>query len=97
MAAREGHTTTVALLLDRGAHIDDVVPGDESALIMASSEGHLDVVRLLVGRGAQVNLGAWAGRDFNRPDDEWRTPLRMAELHGHAAVARFLRSAGATN
>ena len=43
-AAAEGAVSVVALLLDRGARIDEVVPGDENALIQASGNGHLDVV-----------------------------------------------------
>ena len=34
-----GHVDIVTLLLDRGANIDDVVDGDENALIQASGSG----------------------------------------------------------
>jgi uncharacterized protein len=78
----------VAYLLDRGASIDKVVQGDENALISASAAGHLAVVQLLVSRGANVNARVWA-------DDEWRSPLSMAQRKGHAGVAEFLISKGA--
>jgi bla regulator protein BlaR1 len=97
MAASGGHLAIATLLLDAGARIDDMVPEDENPLIMASTNGHLRMVQLLVGRGASINVGTWAGPSGIRSDDEWRTPLNMAERHGHADVARFLRSLGATN
>jgi ankyrin repeat protein len=70
------------------------VPGDENALIQASGRGQLDVVKLLVARGADVNTRVWAPR--TAISGEWRTPLSMAQSHRHAAVAAFLRSAGAS-
>jgi ankyrin repeat protein len=85
----------VTLLLDRGANIEKIVPEDENALIQASGEGHLNVVKLLVKRGANVNARAWAGKSFERPDGEWRTPLSMARKGGHEAVVAFLIESGA--
>ena len=41
-----GKTKIVELLLDRGARIDEVVPGDENALITACAAGRVEVVRL---------------------------------------------------
>jgi hypothetical protein len=95
MAALRGHRRIVELLLARGADPNRLVPEDETPLINASARGHLDIVRMLVERGADVNLGAWAGRSFERPDDEFRTPLNMAERGGHRDVAAYLRSRGA--
>jgi ankyrin repeat protein len=78
------------LLLDRGANIEQVVPGDENALIEASASGHLPVVKLLVDRGANVNARVWV-----EEQKEWRTPLNMAQRRGRTAVVEYLRSAGA--
>ena len=82
MAARQGHLDIVTMLLDRGAIIDEVVPGDENALISASGEGDLDVVRLLVGRGANVNARVWAEQGW--PDRQ----RRVANPAEHGAQRR---------
>jgi ankyrin repeat protein len=95
MAAREGHKEVVALLLDRGANINQVVPEDENALIQASAEGELEVVQLLIARGADVNARAWAEGALERPNGEWRTPLSMARKGQHQAVINILMAAGA--
>jgi predicted transcriptional regulator len=88
-ARREHH-----LRLDRGASIDQIVPGDETALIQASAEGHLGVVKLLVARGANVNLGVWVEQSYPRSEKEWRSPLSMARKGRHASVVEFLLTAG---
>jgi ankyrin repeat protein len=82
-------------LLDRGAAIEQIVPGDENALIGASGGGHLQVVQLLVARRADVNARAWASEGLTGIDGEWRTPLKMARRGGHAAIVSYLLSVGA--
>ena len=57
----------VSLLLDRGARIEEVVPGDENALCKASEQGQLNVVKLLVSRGANVNVRLWVENDRGQP------------------------------
>jgi ankyrin repeat protein len=56
------HVDVVSLLLDRGANIDQILPGRQNALIRASEKGRLEVVKLLVARGADVNARAWYPR-----------------------------------
>ena len=94
-AANAGHASIVAMLLDRGAQIDQVVPGDENALIQASGEGHLEVVNLLIARGADVNARVWADQGGDTQRGEWRTPLSMARQAPHDDVVKVLRAAGA--
>jgi ankyrin repeat protein len=83
----------VRFLLDMGAALEKVVPGDENPLIHASETGQADVVRVLLERGANVNARVWA--DQGPHDGEWRTPLVMARRNGHHEVVRILRPAGA--
>jgi ankyrin repeat protein len=94
-AAARGRADVVTFLLDRGANIDQMVPGDENPLINASANGHLDVVRLLVSRRADVNARVWIEPYPWAPNGEWRTPLSMARKHGRQAVVEFLLSVGA--
>jgi ankyrin repeat protein len=103
-AAGAGRDDIVTLLLDRGARIDELVPGDENALIQASARGRLSTVKLLVERGANVNTRVWEPAIAFRPNDisfqlrgEWRSPLGMARRGGDADVVNYLLSAGATD
>jgi ankyrin repeat protein len=91
MAAREGRAEIVDLLLNSGARVNEIVEGDENALIKASGSGHVDVVQLLLSRGADVNMRVWSGGR----DGEWRTALKMARKGGHNSVVQLLISAGA--
>ncbi len=94
MAASEGRADIVSLLLDRGARLEEVVPGDENALCKASEQGQLNVVKLLASRGANVNVRIWVERARGR-EGEWRSPLIMARRNGHRAVVEFLIASGA--
>jgi ankyrin repeat protein len=93
MAAGAGELDVVRFLLDRGAALEKVVPGDENPLIHACEGGQAEVVRLLIERGADVNARVWA--DHGDRGGEWRTPLSMARRGGHAAVVSLLLAAGA--
>jgi bla regulator protein blaR1 len=56
-AAQRGDLERMHDLLDRGADVDAVIPGDGSPLIAAARHGQIDAVNLLVDRGAEVDLG----------------------------------------
>lgn len=61
-AAREGHTEAVEALLEAGAGIDEVSPGDRtSPLLIAIINGHYDLAKLLLERGANPRLAAENG------------------------------------
>jgi len=83
----------MTLLLDRGANIELIVPGDENALINAAASGHLDAVKLLVARGANVNSQVWVEGPEGK--GTWRTPLSEARRERQADVAAFLAASGA--
>lgn len=69
IAARQGNTALIAILLDNGAIIDheadpwlfrkshsyDVTEGDYTALQIASYWGHIDTIIYLLDRGADIN------------------------------------------
>jgi ankyrin repeat protein len=61
-AAREGHTATVARLLDAGAAIDGVEANDISPLLMAIANDRMATATLLVERGAAIDRQDWYGR-----------------------------------
>ena len=61
-AAREGHMEAVGALLDAGAGVDEVNPGDKSSpLLVAIVNGHYDVARFLLERGADPTLADTLG------------------------------------
>lgn len=73
-AAREGHRSTVALLADRGAEIDQPTAGDRSTpLLVAVVNGNYDAARDLLERGADPNLTSddGAGPLFATLNIEW--------------------------
>jgi uncharacterized protein len=61
-AARQGYADTAKALLDGGADINQVNPGDKtSPLLMAIINGHFDLAMTLIARGADVNAAAFNG------------------------------------
>lgn len=88
-AAREGHLSTVYLLVNRGAEIDvfsdGVYGANINALMYASLKGHLEVVDCLLEYGADVNARYKEGT----------TALMWAARSGHLPIMQRLVEAGA--
>ena len=61
-AVREGHSEATRTLLDQGADIDGVSPGDKSSpLLVATINGHFDLAKFLLDEGADPTLASMAG------------------------------------
>ena len=86
MAAYNGHTETVKLLLDRGAKVNAVDLTGRTALIYAASGPFAPTVQLLITRGADPNI---------RDADEGFTALMFAAAEGQVEVIKALLSHGA--
>ena len=86
-AATRGNLEAVALLLNRGAIVDNRSGSHGStALIAASQAGHITVVQLLLDRGASINTTDLYGR----------SALYWACWNGRPNIARTLLGHGAS-
>jgi len=86
LAALHCHTNVVALLLAKGAKVNQEATDDATPLHLAAQEGCTDAVTMLLAKGAKVNTR----------DDQGRTPLKRAELWHRDATAELLRQHGGT-
>ncbi len=82
IAAREGSTASVDVLLVAKAAVDAKNRFGDTALMVASLNGRIEIVRKLRAAGAEVNRPGW-------------TPLIYAATGGHAEIVRFLLAQGA--
>jgi len=99
-AALAGQSELVAMLIDKGAGLENVDRRNRTPLMWALHGawlGHLQgdwvgVVRRLLAAGADANpVGA-----FPSPDPEYRSPtLHMAEAHGMEEIVELLVEYGA--
>jgi len=89
LAAYKGEKADVALLLQRGADINQILPdGDgRSPLFLAIENGHVDVARLLL-KDKKI--------DINRALSNGLTPLMIAAQKGQIDVVRDLLAKGAS-
>ncbi len=55
VAAREGHTEIVSLLLEFDANVDAVCDRGMTALCYAAANGHLEILRMLIIKKAKVS------------------------------------------
>jgi uncharacterized protein len=88
LAAAEGHTDCVSLLLQKGADVAQEGLNEMTALHAASSAGQLAVVELLL-EAHHAHKTLWLG------DADGNTPLHLAVANGHTAVASALIQRGA--
>jgi ankyrin repeat protein len=85
VAASEGHTDILSLLLEHGADLEGRGKFDGTPLHRVSLRGELDAGQTLLDRGAHINA---------READSW-TPLMMAAMGGQVEFARMLLKRGA--
>jgi uncharacterized protein len=82
LAARDGHLTTVDLLLKRKAKVSARNFAGDSALMMAVLKGQTAVAKRLLEAGAPVNHSGW-------------TPLMYAAYEGRTDLVELLLANGA--
>jgi len=73
------------LLLKHGAHVDDQINGNCTALHIAACTGEIETLKVLLSFGANPNIQNMEGR----------TPLHFATKGGHLEVLKILLSFGA--
>lgn len=87
-AAMQGHTETVARLIDGNAALEiQAFPRRYTALMYAVREGHTSTVEHLLRAKADPNV--------HGEDDTFDTPLTIAAEHGFFPIVRALIAAGA--
>ena len=85
LSAVNGKADIAEFLLSRGAKVDAVDSGNETALHYAAFRGRDEIVKLLLAKGADPNA---------RSKSLW-TPLMSAACEGHANIVRALIAKGA--
>ncbi|KAG6005980.1 hypothetical protein E4U21_007473 [Claviceps maximensis] len=86
VAAGDGRTEVVTLLLAKGADVSNPSDTGWTPLKSAACNGHYDVVKLLLAHGAGVHATA---------ERLW-TPLHSAASSGHSDIVELLLSYGAS-
>jgi ankyrin repeat protein len=101
-AARDGHLSTVRVLLDAGAVLEDRDPNDITPLLYAASNDRVEVARLLIDRGADVKAVDWYGRsalwcaiDVRNRDTPQPANGPGSDREGNFALAQLLLEKGA--
>ncbi|MEA3443125.1 MAG: ankyrin repeat domain-containing protein [Bacteroidota bacterium] len=85
MAAYEGDTAKVDILIALGVQVDVSDYDGITALIYAAQNGHIGVAKRLLAEGAQIDHLTW----------DFRTPLLAAVMAGQFDMAEFLIRSGA--
>ncbi len=84
LAAGEGHTKMVEVLLAKGAEVNATDVLKNTALIRAAVNGHTETVKVLLAHGAEVNARGRGG-----------TALMRAARYGYADTVKVLLAKGA--
>ncbi|CAD7703490.1 unnamed protein product [Ostreobium quekettii] len=85
-AAQNGHTSIVALLLEKGASANHANKDSSTALMWAARNGHMSTVASLLEKGASVD----------QVDEDGSTALTWAARNGHTSTVASLLEKGAT-
>ncbi|KAJ8307276.1 hypothetical protein KUTeg_015360 [Tegillarca granosa] len=80
IAAKEGFTDMVALLLEFNASVDAVSESGMSALCYAAASGHTEVMRMLCLKNARLS----------HVDNNGQCPAVHAAMHGHLETLSYL-------
>lgn len=85
IAAREGHTQVVEILIQNGANLNHVLKHGETAVFIAAYKGHAQVIEILAKNGAELNQALHNGA----------TPVFIAAQLGHTNIVDLLCLKGA--
>uniref|UniRef100_UPI00358DE4A7 ankyrin repeat domain-containing protein 27 isoform X2 n=1 Tax=Myxine glutinosa TaxID=7769 RepID=UPI00358DE4A7 len=86
VAVSHGHCELVALLLRRGAHLQEPTLGGATSTHLACEHGHEEVLKLLLAHGVKVN----------KQDYHGSTPLHLACANGKTPIVEQLLKNGAS-
>lgn len=86
LACYQGNKEVVALLVERGARVNQVNEDGSSGLYVACRQGESEVALFLLRHGADVNLA----------NQSRRTPLMTACFHNHLEIVKILLDHGAS-
>lgn len=87
IAAQEGHTSIVAMLLERGANPDHTDKYGRSPVKVAGKHGHFNIVKLLESYGAKPYLGPLPNSSTVSPARPKMFYSGISETNGGAATA----------
>ncbi|KAL0269173.1 UNVERIFIED_CONTAM: hypothetical protein PYX00_006985 [Menopon gallinae] len=86
IAAANGCSAVISVLLQRGCNISEVNRKENSPLLIAVKEGHWAVAERLIQHHAKLE----------QADSSGRTPLMIAAAEGHVALTELLIDKGAS-
>lgn len=89
IAAASGSTSSIRLLVDKGASLESRDAMRDRALCVACRYGHVAAVQKLLERGSPFNMGFETGLHED-------SPLCLAAMGGHSAVISLLAQHGAS-